>query len=193
MGKKTPTRRLAVLGSLLAAMALLVACIGTSRAKSCSFTSECESSICNIRGFCESECRTNADCPCGAFCATTCGVCLRNDRRGPASCFAFRHGYDTNAVLGACLAGRSLEGSNGDATTEDDAAAVSASSPEAAASGTGPCQLVEPVCKESPPLDGAPDDAPGAEDGDAPEDEASADADADAAGDTDAGSEGGAP
>lgn len=104
---------------------------------------------------------------------------MRNDRLGPASCFAFQHGYDTNAVLGACLVrttgdvDASLAAPTADERTADASsggdAAGDALSAGASASEAGPCMLVEPECRSSPPLDGAssavaPEDA-AAEDG----------------------------
>ena len=82
----------------------VVSCIGTSRAKECSSNSECSTGFCGLRGFCTAECHADTECPCGAFCATACGICLRHDLAGPATCFAFRQGLSTADVLGVCRA-----------------------------------------------------------------------------------------
>jgi len=55
--------------------------------------------ICTNHGRCESECRSDQDCPRAAFCATSCGVCLYGDLR-LATCFVATLGRDQ--VLGAC-------------------------------------------------------------------------------------------
>jgi hypothetical protein len=75
-----------------------------SRGSTCSLQSDCQSQgqFCAGSGFCQAECRADVDCPCGSHCAVTCGICVRNDLLGPATCVAFQSGLSTNDVLGAC-------------------------------------------------------------------------------------------
>lgn len=122
---------------LFAAVISLAACLGRSRAAACTSDAECTVGFCNVRGFCESECHVDADCPCGSFCARSCGICLRNDRTGPATCFPFRHGLDTAAVLGVCRF--------------EDGGVVE--TPTAASDGgvCNPDPIDEPSCVQSPP------------------------------------------
>jgi hypothetical protein len=98
---------------------------------------------------------------CGSFCAPSCGVCIRDDRMGPATCFAFRHGYDTAAILGAC-------GASPDAASVRDSAVetdAEADGEALSSANAGPCSLLLPVCRESPPIvdaaqvDGSVEDA----------------------------------
>ncbi|MFO0610778.1 MAG: hypothetical protein U0324_46885 [Polyangiales bacterium] len=55
--------------------------------------------ICTNQGRCESECRTDLDCPTGAFCAESCGVCF-NANLEVVTCFV--RGLTLAEVLGAC-------------------------------------------------------------------------------------------
>ena len=80
----------------------LLACIG-DRPIPCDRQSDCTDSTCSTRGFCQSECSSNSDCPCGSYCATGCGVCIREDNVGPGTCFATLQGLTTTEVMGACL------------------------------------------------------------------------------------------
>ncbi len=81
-------------------------CVG-QRAEVCQVNSDCAAgTVCSGEGFCTWECAQDQDCPCGSFCARTCGLCVRDDFLGPATCFAFQNGLDTDAVLGACRANR---------------------------------------------------------------------------------------
>lgn len=120
------------------AVSLPQACIG-DRPVTCRTSSDCESSFCADSGFCDRECREHIDCPCGSVCATSCGLCVRLDGRGPATCFALSRGLDTNEVLGACrehqLSQETL-GEGGDTGTCDEE----------------PPTL--PVCLGSPPSEG---------------------------------------
>jgi hypothetical protein len=143
-----------------AAIALLSAdaCV-PDRPASCRTPSDCQSGICNLQGFCESECTQDRDCPCGAHCATVCGLCVRDDGLGPATCFAFERGLTTDLVLGTCRV--------------DGGVLV----PDAASVGDGGvCQSPPPTlpsCVASPPIsDAGSVDASGdgAEGGDAPSD-----------------------
>jgi hypothetical protein len=72
------------------------------RPDKCSESSDCTDGFCNARGFCESECTANIDCPCGSWCATSCGICIRDDLKGPATCEPSGHGLSTKDVLGVC-------------------------------------------------------------------------------------------
>lgn len=58
--------------------------------------------FCSGFGACMRECEQDRDCPCGAFCAQGCGVCLRANDHGPATC-ATRPLPDTE-VMGLCRA-----------------------------------------------------------------------------------------
>ncbi|HJL17295.1 MAG TPA: hypothetical protein RMH99_16630 [Sandaracinaceae bacterium LLY-WYZ-13_1] len=66
--------------------------------------------ICSARGFCRTECRDDGDCPCGSFCAAGCGVCIRNDRAGPATCFGYDNFQSSGQLLGVCLVGVGPDG-----------------------------------------------------------------------------------
>ena len=101
------------LGGIRADVCLLAAIAGISvlvasnacvpdRPSACRTSHDCDSGICNLHGFCEAECAADRDCPCGSKCATTCGLCIRDDWSGPATCFAFDRGMSTDAVLGSC-------------------------------------------------------------------------------------------
>jgi hypothetical protein len=76
-------------------------CIG-DRSSRCELSSDCDSGFCSDSGFCDQECRNNADCPCGSTCETSCGICVRLDGTGPATCFPFERGLNTEEVLGVC-------------------------------------------------------------------------------------------
>lgn len=163
-----PRRRiLPAVGSVLLVIGT-VACIGSSRRQDCSSHEDCKDGFCNGRGFCDYECRDARDCPCGSFCARSCNLCVRDDRTGPATCFAFRHGLNTAEVLGACRA--DVDGSPPAAT----ASAVK----DATGEDAGTCALPPPTlpaCLNSPPesmpdagkldVDGAVTDANDAGDG----------------------------
>ena len=100
----TAGRRLAALISvMLATIAVVSACIGT-RPQTCGTHGECAGGICNAQGFCETECSVSKDCPCGSLCRPSCGLCVRVDLAGPATCFAFQRGLNTPGVLGVCRA-----------------------------------------------------------------------------------------
>lgn len=96
-----------------AALLLLGAMLGVTsscvadRPEKCIYTSDCsDHSFCDSQGFCQRECLEHRDCPCGSFCASSCGICLRNDDlgQGPATCFPLRNGLTTADVLGVCRA-----------------------------------------------------------------------------------------
>lgn len=149
----------------------LAACIG-DRPATCDRQSDCVGpSICTSEGFCETECTTNADCPCGSTCTVSCGVCIRTDRQGPATCFAFHRGLATVEVLGACGVDPADAGLDDETTVPS--SPNNASSSVDAGDG-GQCDLPPvsaPLCKDSPPLNDA-----------AAEADATADVDAAAAG-----------
>lgn len=92
---------------LLAVVTTTVAC---SPATPCSNNSDCllatdperQIGICSARGFCRSECDADEDCPCGSYCADGCGVCIRDDRAGPATCFGADNAYSTAELLSVC-------------------------------------------------------------------------------------------
>ncbi len=58
--------------------------------------------VCTMRGFCRRECEEHTDCPCGSFCASTCGLCMRNDGLGSATCFGHDNSYSDGELLGLC-------------------------------------------------------------------------------------------
>jgi hypothetical protein len=123
------------------------ACIG-GRPQTCTVTADCGAgSVCGTEGFCVAECQSSRDCPCGGFCATGCGLCVRFDLAGPATCFAFQEGLTTSDVLSAC-AGSALD------------ASTMLLSPLPALQDGGAClqpPLTLPMCVNSPPLvDAAP-------------------------------------
>ena len=69
----------------------------------CSRQSDCSGgTICSGVGFCESECANQSDCLPGSFCAPGCGICIRNDLQGPATCFAQSRGLSDAEVFQAC-------------------------------------------------------------------------------------------
>ncbi len=55
--------------------------------------------LCTNQGRCESECRSDRDCPRGAFCASSCGVCFYANL-SLATCFAST--LEDDRVRGAC-------------------------------------------------------------------------------------------
>jgi len=57
--------------------------------------------ICTNQGRCEAECRSDLDCPAGAFCADSCGVCFTKTLTF-ATCFVGT--LPQAEVLGACRA-----------------------------------------------------------------------------------------
>jgi hypothetical protein len=79
----------------------LGSCYGPGERMRCSTNAECNPGVCNVRGFCHSECRKDIDCPCGSRC-TTCGVCLTVVGHGPATCFARDNGFTADELRGAC-------------------------------------------------------------------------------------------
>jgi hypothetical protein len=101
------------------------ACVG-DHPKSCTQSGDCQpGGVCDGQGFCTHECRTNVDCPCGSACNRSCGLCLRADTGGLATCFAVDRNVSVNEALGACRAGAADAGSNAgaDATTEQEGGA----------------------------------------------------------------------
>lgn len=96
--------------ALLAPVALAGA--GCEPAYRCTRNEDCTSGgvrgVCSSRGFCRTECESDVDCPCNAFCAEPCGVCIRNDLGGPATCFAEDH-FLSEEILGVCLRDPRLE------------------------------------------------------------------------------------
>lgn len=88
--------------SLTMLAALVAACIG-NHPKTCSRSGECQpGGICDGQGFCARECACDADCPCGSTCSPICGLCLRRDTGGLATCFAVDRNVRVNEALGAC-------------------------------------------------------------------------------------------
>jgi hypothetical protein len=84
---------------------VLVACVGTT-SRPCRTQTDCETDgqdgFCTNGGFCARECVRDTDCPCGSFCAVGCGLCIRDDCAGAATCFANDRGLDNETVLGVC-------------------------------------------------------------------------------------------
>ena len=123
--------------------------------------------VCSADGFCERECRYDYQCPCGSFCAPSCGLCILDDLSGPATCKATSLGYGApKDTLGACrpdiarLLAEELDAKQVDATVE-----AGDASPRSAAStlrdGTGnrwSCrlELSAPQCTNTD-ADGAAD------------------------------------
>jgi hypothetical protein len=96
--------RWAILGFFGLSGTVGVACIG-DHPKACTESSECQpGGICDGQGFCTHECRQDADCPCGSSCNRSCGICLRNDTGGLATCFAIERNVSVKEALGACRA-----------------------------------------------------------------------------------------
>ena len=89
---------------LASAALALGACIG-NHPKACMRNSECPGAICDGQGFCAQECVRDSDCPCGAVCDTSCGLCLRADNGGIATCFAANRNLSVREALGACRGG----------------------------------------------------------------------------------------
>ena len=186
LGEKRSIVARAVLPGLVALLlggSLCAACIG-QRPQVCQSNADCAfGTVCGGDGFCTWECAASNDCPCGSFCSPSCGLCIRNDFRGPATCFAFQNGLDTDAVRGACRAdfpdgnqgaaatnggvpvpqmapndAQLSESSTGDASlatdSGDGAVALSTGSDD-----SGECTLpllTLPMCVSSPPIDAQP-------------------------------------
>jgi hypothetical protein len=86
-------------------VAMAIAMLGQScineRGFACSSQCDCERGyFCNNRGRCIRECRSDNECPCGAFCAASCGLCIRADKAMPATCRAI--GSSISDIIGAC-------------------------------------------------------------------------------------------
>ncbi|HYO96149.1 MAG TPA: hypothetical protein VER33_16635, partial [Polyangiaceae bacterium] len=96
-------KSVAALAIALSCVVLTASCVG-SRPKQCSSLGDCDGGFCNSRGYCQRECSSGRDCPCGSSCAADCGICVRDDGAGPATCFAFRNGLSQDDVLGVCRA-----------------------------------------------------------------------------------------
>jgi hypothetical protein len=121
-------------------------CVVRRQSDTCERQSDCSTGrFCTGRGFCESECGGAGDCPCGSFCAASCGICVREDLRGPATCIAYQRGLSTNEVLGAC---------GTDIATRAADAADAAGESEGGACNPPPTL---PECTQSPPLDATAD------------------------------------
>lgn len=181
----------AALAALVAAT-LLDGCI-PRWSDECSRKTDCAGgAFCNGNGFCESECSRDPDCPCGSFCAVSCGICVRVDLAGPATCHPFRRGLSTDDVLGACRS--DVEGRRpnaGSATSASEDAESEAGRAEAADAAPGTCNgppPTLPACTASPPKDSGPV-SDGDTDGDDDADAAEMDAVSDAADAADAASE----
>ncbi len=114
----------AVVGSLLIAPG----CVG-ERAERCSRHTDCETSICSTQGYCEQECQSDRDCPCGSSCSSTCGLCLVNGEdgvQGPATCYAIDKGLSVEEVLGVC---RSVDVADAGASSNGGGAGAGDSAP----------------------------------------------------------------
>ena len=87
---------------LALAPSLLSSCYGPFERETCTTQADCRGSVCNARGFCESECRDNVDCPCGSVCSS-CGVCLTLAAAAPATCFTLNVGVAAADLHHACV------------------------------------------------------------------------------------------
>jgi hypothetical protein len=100
-----------------------------------------------VRGYCRAECVRDQDCPCGSTCAPSCGICIRDDLRGPATCFPFANGLATTDVLGAC---RADVADGGSVPRVKSRSRVDAG--QSADGGVCPPRVIDqPSCAESPP------------------------------------------
>lgn len=117
---------------------------------SCKQQSECQElgkvGICSANGFCERECTRNTDCPCGSFCARSCGLCIQNDGTRPATCFATHQGVDPRTALGACRASKLPARSLGEITVGEADAQVCSPPKELS------CEVPEAGDANVPPL-----------------------------------------
>lgn len=132
------------------------------RTNECRVQSDCGGSgICSLRGYCVRECEEHQDCPCGAFCAPGCGLCLRDDRGGAATCFARREGLTTDDVLGVCRDDLSRDaGADGAAETGAGEDPGGAEADGGALPVASACRRAAPVCEETPAAaDGSVEDA----------------------------------
>ena len=79
-------------------------CMGPGSRAQCRSQKDCADAgmICSGNGFCRQECATDAECPCGSVCATTCGLCLRLGSGIPVTCFAYNRGLSREEAMGAC-------------------------------------------------------------------------------------------
>lgn len=102
---RSPIRLACERGVLALALVIASSCIG-DRPRRCETQRDCagEQSLCSTRGFCQNECSQDSDCPCGSYCATSCGACMRSDNTGAATCFASENGLSVSEVFGACSA-----------------------------------------------------------------------------------------
>jgi hypothetical protein len=90
--------------AVFGASSLLTGCMGPGSRSRCERQDECSEGICSNNGFCRQECKQDRDCPCGAICAVTCGLCIRLDTGDPATCFAHSRGLSREEARGACAA-----------------------------------------------------------------------------------------
>lgn len=82
---------------------LLVDACYSDRAVQCNAHSDCTHGICTSDGVCGAECLVNADCPSGSFCASSCGLCVTDDLKGPSTCRPYSLGLSSvSEVTGAC-------------------------------------------------------------------------------------------
>lgn len=139
----------------MAAGFIPVACVGDPP-NSCRLSSDCGAgAFCDGSGFCYSECRRDADCPCGSTCTASCGICVRDDQRGPATCLPFQHGLTTAEVLGACI-----RPDGGVPAVADQRSPAAAGSKSDASTDSRDCPLelpTLPICLPSPPADAGSD------------------------------------
>ncbi len=146
---RIPIRYAAGALAFAAAISLhLTSCIG-SRPRTCSNQSDCSSlgAVCDGHGFCATECTTDGDCPCNSFCAAGCGICVRNDLAGTATCFGQNRDMTPEAILHAC-----------GVREPPDAALLSADAADGRAC-IHPNDL--PQCNNDPPIVYSPRDASG--------------------------------
>jgi hypothetical protein len=79
-----------------------VACVDDRPVK-CSMHGDCDASVCDMRGFCAVECAgQERGCPNGSYCATRCGLCIRDDNAAPATCAARYLGLSDDEAIAAC-------------------------------------------------------------------------------------------
>lgn len=147
---------------LLAAFALFPNGCISDRGDICRTNSDCASGFCSASGFCDRECKDDRDCVCGSYCGASCGLCLRDDGAGPATCYALRRGLSTQDVLGACRVSPPAPTDTGGASGEGDATTTGGAAtsgnrgddPEELVNHCSLAPLDQPKCLESLPVGG---------------------------------------
>lgn len=94
-------------------------CISNRKAP-CVRSSDCANGYCGADGFCETECSRDEDCPCGSRCAIGCGICIRDDGTGPATCEPFDRGLSLAEILGVCRSAGAPQGGSSPEITGPD-------------------------------------------------------------------------